>query len=124
MTGNKIAGLVGVYDAKGSFSGELAYWFGARLGRRHCALCDITHGLVKSKAAWRRRLDDLPVEFTAVHLDEREPAVTEASRGHEPCVVAIRKDGSAEVEITNDQLEALQGDPDRFADLLIAICRA
>lgn len=112
--------LIGVYDADGSLAGELSYWFGARFGVRHCALCDITHGLVRTKPEWRRTLDQLPVDFTAVHLDEREPVVAEASRGEEPCVVAIREDGSAEVVIDRNELEACQGDPAKLAGLLIA----
>jgi hypothetical protein len=33
--------LIGVYAADGTVTGELAYFVGARLGRAHCALCDI-----------------------------------------------------------------------------------
>ena len=46
-TSQQIVRLIGVYDANGTLSGELAYWIGARLGRRHCSLCDITHGSVR-----------------------------------------------------------------------------
>lgn len=38
--------LVGVYDADGTVLGELSYFVKARLGRAHCSLCDITHGVV------------------------------------------------------------------------------
>jgi len=110
--------LVGIYDAKGSLPGELAYWIGARFGVRHCALCEITHGLVRPKEEWRRQLENLEVDFTAVHLDERDPAVEAASRGKEPCVVAVMDDGSAEVVIDREQLESCEGDPGRFAELL------
>ena len=41
---DRLARLVGVYDADGTPWGEVAYWVGARLGRRHCSLCEITHG--------------------------------------------------------------------------------
>jgi hypothetical protein len=113
-----IISLTGVYDAEGTLAGELAYSIGARLGRRHCALCDITHGLVRTRPEWKEALDGLPVRFTAVHLDERTPVVMEASRGQEPCVVAIRADGSADLLIDSAQLEACQGDPARFARLI------
>ena len=33
--------------------GELTYWVGARLGRAHCALCAITHGLVRERRDWK-----------------------------------------------------------------------
>lgn len=114
----RIVRLVGVYDANGSLAGELAYWLGARLGLRHCSLCDITHGLVRPKLEWRREVDRLPFDFVAVHLDEREPAVAKASSGKEPCVVAVHDDGSARVIIGAGELEACDGDPAAFADLL------
>jgi len=117
----RIVKLTGVYDANGSLAGELAYWMGARFGKRHCALCEITHGLVRTKPEWREARDGLPVEFTAVHLDERDPAVAEASRGQEPCVVASREDGSTEVVIRRSDLEACEGDPLAFAALLRSV---
>lgn len=113
-----IVRLVGVYDANGSLSGEIAYWVAARLGMKHCALCEITHGLVRPKQEWNRQVESLGVEFKAVHLDEREPVVEEASRGREPCVVAIREDGSADVVVDRDQLASCNGDPARLAELL------
>jgi hypothetical protein len=116
----EITRLTGVYDADGTLSGELTYWIGARFGRRHCALCDITHGLVRPKAEWTRLADELPVEFTAVHLDERDPVVERASRGRVPCVVAEFDDGSAEVLIGSEELEACGGEPERFFDLLLS----
>jgi len=114
----RIVRLVGVYDANGSLAGELAYWVGARLGLRHCSLCDITHGLVRPKPEWRQEVDQLPVDFIAVHLDEREPEVARASAGQEPCVVAVHDDGSARVIIGTGELEACAGDPAAFAALL------
>lgn len=119
----RIVKLTGVYDANGTLAGELAYWMGARLGSRHCALCEITHGLVRTKSEWREVRESLPVEFTAVHLDERDPAVAEASRGKEPCVVAVRDDGSAEVVIDRTELERCEGDPLTFAVLLERVSR-
>ena len=58
---SRIVKLTGVYDANGSLPGELAYWVGARLGVRHCALCEITHGLVRAKPEWHQARDELPV---------------------------------------------------------------
>jgi len=111
--------LTGVYDANGSLSGELAYWVGARLGRRHCALCDITHGLIRARPEWLRLQSQLPVEFTAVHLNEREPVVADVSHDRAPCVVAVFDDGSAEVVIDRDGLEACGGNPENFFQLLL-----
>lgn len=55
--------FIGVYDADGTLLGEARYWIGARLGRTHCALCEITHGLVTERADWRACRDQLDVGF-------------------------------------------------------------
>ena len=49
----RIVRLVGVYDADSTLRGELSYWVGARLGRRHCSLCKITHGSVRQRPEWK-----------------------------------------------------------------------
>ena len=50
--GAEVTGLVGVYHANGSWHGELAYLLGRLSGRAHCALCDITHGLLRQHGAF------------------------------------------------------------------------
>ena len=45
--------FIGVYDADGTIVGEVSYWIGARLGRTHCSLCELTHGLFTVKREWR-----------------------------------------------------------------------
>ena len=101
--------LVGVYHADGTVLGELRYWFGARLGRAHCALCDITHGTFRAKPQWVEGRDGLGVRFETVHLDEREPDLTAATEGATPCVVARTGEGWIEL-LGPDDLEALHGD--------------
>lgn len=80
--------LIGVYNAKGTFVGEVSYWLNARLGRGHCELCAITHGSVREKREWRECRATLPVPFTVVHLDEQLLAVAAITAGATPCVVA------------------------------------
>jgi hypothetical protein len=113
--------LVGIYDADGTLAGELSYWVGARLGRRHCALCDVTHGTFREKSEWRDVRERLPVPFTAVHLDERDELEAKASLGQEPCVIAVRADGSASVAVSRESLERCEGSPAALGDLLLAI---
>jgi hypothetical protein len=111
----RIVGLVGVYHARGTISGEIAYWVGARLGRTHCALCDITHGTFRAKPEFDRCRAGLPVPFETVHLDERTPEVTAVSEGRTPCVVARIDDGRGttthRVLLDPEHLEACHGDP-------------
>lgn len=106
--------LTGVYDADGSVVGELRYVAARTFTGKHCALCDITHGRVREKAAWRAAREQLPVPFEAVHLDERAPDVRAASDGRGACVVAHTQDGGVEVLLDTAELEACAGDPGRF----------
>ena len=62
--------LIGVFDADGTLLGEARYWIGARLGRTHCALCEITHGLFTERADWRRCRDQLDVGFRTYHRND------------------------------------------------------
>lgn len=98
--------LVGVYDADGGLLGEASYVVGKIAGRRHCALCDITHSAVRRRREWTAYAESLPVPFDVVHRNERTPVVEQVSRGHEPCVVAEREDGTAVILLGADELES------------------
>lgn len=85
--------LIGVYDADGTLIGELSYWIGARLGRAHCALCDITHGSVRERADWKACRAELPVAFDTYHRNDQPDVVRTAVAGVAPVVVAETDDG-------------------------------
>ena len=81
--------LVGVYNARGTVSGELAYFIGARLGRAHCALCEVTHGLVRERPEWKQCRQTLAVPFAMYHLNDRPLAVSTACGGVAPVVAPL-----------------------------------
>ena len=118
-----VTSLTGVYHADGTVIGELRYWVGARLGRAHCALCDITHGSVRERPQWRTARGRLPVPFTAVHLDERSAQELAASDGRTPCVLAHTGDG-VEVLIGARELDACDADPERLVATITAALAA
>ena len=105
--------LIGVYDADGSFAGEVRYWLGARLGRTHCSLCEITHGLFREKSEWRDCRDALNVEFLTFHRDDA-PADVLGACGHQVPVVVARHGENLLVVLGPEDLEALGGDVARF----------
>lgn len=106
-----ITRLLGVYDAEGTLRGELAYWIGARLGRRHCSLCEITHGLVRVRPEWTTCREGLPIRFDTFHLDDQPAAVRTAAAGRAPVVVA--EVGADHVVLLGpDELEACHGSVD------------
>jgi hypothetical protein len=111
--------LIGVYDADGTVLGELSYFLRARVGRAHCALCDITHGRVRERADWRACRDELPVPFVTYHRDDQPDEVRAAASGVAPVVLA-QADSGFRVVAGPDDLEACAGSPDRLLAMLRA----
>ena len=100
--------LVGVYNADGTVLGELSYFVGARLGRAHCSLCDITHGTFREKADWRAGRNGPPVPFDTFHRDDQPDHVRTAAADTAPVVVAETDDGVT-VLLGPDALSACDG---------------
>lgn len=109
----RIHRLVGVYDADGTLRGEVTYWIGARLGRAHCSLCEITHGSVRQRPEWKACRVGLPIPFDTYHRDDQPDAVRVAAAGRAPIVVA---ETAAEVVVLlgPDELEDCAGSLDRM----------
>lgn len=96
--GVKIKALFGVYDADATILGEISYWLGARIGIRHCSLCDITHSLFRKKAAWgdcqKELLDKHGVNFQAFHRNDQPDDVRKVINNKYPAVVAEDTQGN------------------------------
>jgi hypothetical protein len=107
--------LIGVYDADGTLRGELTYWIGKRLGRAHCALCDVTHGSVRERRDWRECRARLPVSFATFHRNDQPDAVRTATRGRAPVVLADTGDAMIEL-LGPDAIEACGASPQRLVD--------
>jgi hypothetical protein len=90
----RIVRLVGVYDADGTVVGEMSYWINARLGRTHCALCEITHGSVRAKPGWKACQREMAVPFDTYHRNDQPAPVRSATAGALPAVVAETTGGS------------------------------
>jgi hypothetical protein len=120
----ELARLVGVYDADHTIRGELAYFVGARLGRAHCSLCDITHGLLREKGDWQQCRADLPIPFDTFHRDDQPDEVRRATGGAAPLVVAELDDGSIDVLLDGEQLEACDGSVERLQSAVEAAVAA
>jgi hypothetical protein len=109
--------LVGVYDADGTVRGELAYWVGARLGRVHCSLCDITHGRFRTRADWKAARATLRAPFDAYHRDDQPADVRAVAGGSVPVVVAATTSGMV-VLLAPADLEACAGSVELFVRAL------
>jgi hypothetical protein len=119
-----IVEFIGVYDADATLSGEIAYWVGARLGRRHCSLCEITHGMFTRRREWTSAAAELPVPFHAHHRDDAPGDVIALAAGRYPLVVARRRDGDLQVVLDAERLDGLDGSPEGLRDVLMAACDA
>ena len=76
---SKYLEYIGVYNADASIWGEVSYWFGARLGIRHCSLCDVTHGKFRKRADWVQCSESLGVSFLTYHRDDAPQDVRAAA---------------------------------------------
>lgn len=123
MTG-EITRLIGVYDADGSVIGELSYFLRRRIGRAYCALCDVTHGRVRERPAWRAARDRLSVPFVACHRDDQSPEIRRAAGGAAPVVLAETAAGELVVVLRRKELEDCEGSPDRLVDAIEAAAAA
>ncbi|MFM7068786.1 MAG: hypothetical protein ACKOYM_04920 [Actinomycetes bacterium] len=114
-----VTALVGVYDADGTLWGELGYWVGARLGRRHCSLCELTHGTFRVRADWLECRSDLPVAFETYHRNDQPADVRAIAAGEYPVVVA-RTTSGVQVLLGPAELDACSGNLDQFVVALEA----
>ena len=99
--------LTGVYDADGGAIGELRYWIGARLGKTHCSLCEVTHSAIRERREWSETRSTLSVEFRTVHRDEQSKLVLTATNGLFPAVVAQDEDGAAYLLLGPEDIEEI-----------------
>ena len=112
-----IARLVGVYDADSTLRGELGYWIGARLGRRHCSLCEITHGAIRERPDWKTCRAGLPVPVVTFHRNDQPGTIRSAANGTAPVIVA-ETDTVAVLHLSPDDLAACFGSIDRLVDAI------
>tara|TARA_B110000879_G_scaffold67206_1_gene94136 strand:- start:43 stop:417 length:375 start_codon:yes stop_codon:yes gene_type:complete len=108
--------LVGIYNANGSFTGEIAFLFGKFTGRTECALCDITHGPLKKKSAFFRAQQTLGIPFEILHLDELDATVC-SFKESAPCVVAIRG-SECSILLSKAELALCDGDVTNLFEVL------
>ncbi len=109
--------LYGVYDADHTIRGEVTYWVGARLGRAHCALCDITHGMLRRRSEWNGYVAGLDVPFETFHRDDQPEAVRAATDDRVPAVVAETASGFV-LLLDPVALDACAGSVDRLSEAI------
>ena len=117
MTALTITRLIGVYDADGTLRGEVSYWVGARLGRAHCSLCEVTHGLFAPRRDWKKCRDGLPVAFETYHRDDQPDRVRSVLGDELPAVLAETDEGMV-ILVGPDGLESCAGSVDLLVEAI------
>ena len=111
--------IVGIYNADGGVIGEMKYIAGKVIGQAHCSLCDVTHSPARRKKSWDAMVRTLPYEFVLLHRNELPPNLQQFAAADLPIVVM--EDGqNLRVLLSDEQISACDGDPDRLAEALNA----
>ena len=117
--------LIVVYDADGTFVGEITYIAGSLLGIRHCSACDITHSLSQigqgtggEKPAWTALKKTLPIPVIQLHRNDLDAAKWGSLIEQVPLIVGERKDGSLELVCSNAELQNCQGSVEQLEVLI------
>lgn len=108
--------FVGVYDADATLIGEISYWLKARVGATHCALCELTHGVFRTKRDWVSCSRELAVPFRTFHRNDAPADVLQTSQQFP--VVLVRRSSGLSVLLDADALDEFAGDTVKFADHL------
>ena len=118
----KITELIGVYDADATLVGELSYWVGARLGLRHCSLCDITHSLFRTKSNWLEVVNKLESElgilFRVYHRNDQPADIRKALAGTYPAVVARNESNELQLFMSEAEITGCGKSPEVFLDAI------
>ena len=114
---HSIIEFIGVYDADSTLVGEISYWIGARLGRTHCSLCEITHGFFTIKSEWKQCQLSLDIPFRTFHRNDAPLDVIECAQDMFPIVLARTSVGLS-VVLHHHELDELNGSVSHFVDKL------
>ncbi len=122
-TKSGITHLFGVYDADATLIGEATYWVGARLGIRHCSLCDITHSLFTEKSKWQQCVVQLEQEhgivFKSFHRDDQPLEVKTVINANYPAVVARDVQNNYSLFMSAEEIDQCKKSPQRFLQEII-----
>ena len=103
-----------IYNANGSLSGEIAYFFKKYFYGLKCSMCDITHNIISEKKAWKEKVNQTKFNLKTVHLDEQKNDLYKFSEGNAPCVVGESEKGFKLI-FSNSDLDSFNGDVELFS---------
>ena len=110
--------FIGIYDADSTLIGEVSYWVGARLGRTHCSLCELTHGVFTMKSEWKQCTRELAVPFHTFHRNDAPDDALRVARDAFPIVLARHGD-ELRIVLTEIELSEFSGATSEFGNWLV-----
>lgn len=99
-----------IYNASGTFFGELKYIVGKACGITKCGACDITHSLSEmgEKEAFAQLRKTFPIPLKLYHTNEI-PEYLQHLATTLPVVIHVRKDNEPTILFEAQQLNAMKG---------------
>ena len=113
MKDTKLLTIYCIYNANGSLSGEIKYFFKKYFYGLKCSMCDITHNVISEKKEWKEKVNQTKFILKTVHLDEQRNDLYKFSRGNAPCVVGESEKGFKLI-FSNSDLDSFNGDVELF----------
>ena len=108
MTRRKV--VFGIYNADGSFFGELRYSLSKLIGKGSCSLCDLTHGWNPfGKRQWKTRCKFSELDIQLIHRDEATESQLRAA-GSLPSFITESEEGWIKI-LNTDQIKKFKGQP-------------
>ena len=92
-----------IYNADGSFIGEISYFLKKMSGRDKCKLCDLSHNLIFQKKSWDDFLKELDRPYRVLHINELPDSIKQLNLNY-PSIL-LEKDGSFEVLVSRKDFE-------------------
>ena len=109
--------VFGIYNADGTFLGELGYVMAKLLGKRSCSLCNVTHGWNPfGKREWKGLCKSSLINIQLIHRNEATESQLKAA-GDLPSFITEAGEGWTQI-MTSTQITKLKNQPDTIITML------
>ena len=109
--------VFGIYNADGSFFGELRYSISKVIGKSSCSLCELTHGWNPfGKKNWKTVCKSSDLDIRLIHRDEATDSQLEAA-GDLPSFITDSGDGWVQIL----KADAIEGFTNQPAELVLRL---
>jgi hypothetical protein len=94
-----------IYNADGSFFGEISYFLKKLSGRDKCKLCDLSHNLIFQRKSWDDFLKELERPHRVLHINELPDSIKQLNLAYPSILLEIND--SFEVLISRNDFEQI-----------------